>query len=95
MGGRTAFVDTRMVFDDLSPKLKEQLFANDYVACHSIHHSRKLAAPEAFAGVNPLDHPMGRHKLVQRHKPSNRMNLYTALCTEPLEAPSFGNISGI
>ena len=43
-----------------------------------MHHSRKVAAPEAFADINPLDYPMGRHKIVQRHEPSGRMNLYIA-----------------
>ncbi|KAH8812901.1 alpha-ketoglutarate-dependent 2,4-dichlorophenoxyacetate dioxygenase [Xylogone sp. PMI_703] len=45
---------------------------------HSLYHSRKLAAPEFFAHVNPLDYPMGRHRLVQRHEASGRMNLYIA-----------------
>lgn len=85
MGGHTSFADTRAAFDDLSTELKEELLANDYVACHSIHHSRKLAAPEAFAGVNPLDHPMGRHKLVQRHEASGRMNLYIAAHVHHIE----------
>ncbi|KAJ5799708.1 uncharacterized protein N7518_001776 [Penicillium psychrosexuale] len=78
MGGHTAFADTRTAFDDLSPELKEQLLAKNYIACHSMHHSRKKAAPEAFAGINPLDYPMGRHQLVQRHEASGRMNLYLA-----------------
>lgn len=90
MGGHTAFADTRTAFDDLSPELKEQLLSNDYVACHSMHHSRKLAAPEAFASVNPLDYPMGRHKLVQLHEPSNRMNLYIAAHVHHIEGVSPG-----
>lgn len=85
MGGHTAFADTRTAFDDLSPELKEELLDNDYVACHSMHHSRKLAAPEAFAAVNPLDYPMGRHKLVQCHEPSGRMNLYIAAHVHHIE----------
>ncbi|GIK05271.1 hypothetical protein Aspvir_009375 [Aspergillus viridinutans] len=85
MGGHTAFADTRTAFDDLSPELKEELLGNDYVACHSMHHSRKLAAPEAFSAVNPLDYPMGRHKLVQLHEPSGRMNLYIAAHVHHIE----------
>ncbi|RDL38139.1 Uncharacterized protein BP5553_05572 [Venustampulla echinocandica] len=78
MGGHTAFADTRTAFDDLPSDLKEELLNKDYIADHSMHHSRKLAAPEFFADVNPSDYPMGRHKLVQRHEASGRMNLYTA-----------------
>ncbi|KAF9894981.1 hypothetical protein FE257_004605 [Aspergillus nanangensis] len=85
MGGHTAFADTRTAFDTLSPDLKAQLLKHDYIACHSMHHSRKLAAPEAFADLNPLDYPMGRHRLVQRHEASNRMNLYIAAHVHHIE----------
>jgi alpha-ketoglutarate-dependent 2,4-dichlorophenoxyacetate dioxygenase len=85
MGGHTAFADTRTAFDDLPNDLKERLVTNDYIACHSMHHSRKTAAPEAFAHVNPLDYPMDRHKLVQRHETSDRMNLYIAAHVHHIE----------
>ncbi|KAJ5985336.1 hypothetical protein N7522_012532 [Penicillium canescens] len=85
MGGHTEFADTRTAFEDLPADLKESLLANDYIACHSMHHSRKVAAPEAFAHINPLDHPMGRHKLVQRHEASDRMNLYIAAHVHHIE----------
>ncbi|KAJ5610227.1 hypothetical protein N7510_006946 [Penicillium lagena] len=85
MGGHTAFADTRTAFDTLSPDLKKHLLAKDYVACHSMYHSRKLAAPEAFADLNPLDYTMGRHKLVQRHEASDRMNLYIAAHVHHIE----------
>ena len=88
MGGHTAFADTRAAFNDLPLELRKRLLDNDYVACHSIIHSRKLAAPEAFAGVNPLDYPMGRHKLVQRHEASGRMNLYIAAHVHHIEGLS-------
>lgn len=52
--------------------------ANDYVAAHSILHSKKLAAPKYYANVDPTQHPMGRHKMAQRHERSGRMNLYIA-----------------
>ena len=77
-GGKTAFADTRTAFDDLDSETKEDLLVNDYVAAHSILHSRKLAAPEYFADVDPSKFPMGRHKIVQRHERSGRMNLYIA-----------------
>lgn len=85
MGGHTAFADTRTVFDDLPGDLKQELLTNDYIAAHSMHHSRKLAAPEFFANANPSDYPMGRHKLVQLHEASNRMNLYIAAHVHHIE----------
>ncbi|OQE32784.1 hypothetical protein PENFLA_c001G04959 [Penicillium flavigenum] len=85
IGAHTAFADTRTAFDDLPQELKEQLLAKDYIACHSMHHSRKVAAPEAFAQLNPLDYPMGRHKLAQRHEASDRMNLYIAAHVHHIE----------
>ncbi|KFX92297.1 hypothetical protein O988_07338 [Pseudogymnoascus sp. VKM F-3808] len=78
MGGHTGFADTRTAFENLPEDLKEELVSKDYIACHSIHHSRKLAAPEFFADVDPERYPMGRHRLVQRHEASGRMNLYIA-----------------
>ncbi|KAL6859425.1 hypothetical protein J3F83DRAFT_748898 [Trichoderma novae-zelandiae] len=77
-GGKTAFANTRNAFDELDSETKEDLLENDYVAAHSILHSRKLAAPEYFADVDPSKFPMGRHKIVQRHERSGRMNLYIA-----------------
>jgi alpha-ketoglutarate-dependent 2,4-dichlorophenoxyacetate dioxygenase len=84
-GGSTAFADTRSAFNDLPQNLKENLLAKDYIANHSLHHSRKLAAPECFAKANPMDYPMGRHRLVQVHEPSGRMNLYIAAHVHHIE----------
>lgn len=77
-GGATAFADTRTAFDDLDSATKQDLLEHNYIAAHSILHSKKLAAPEFFANINPADYPMGRHYLVQRHEPSGRINLYLA-----------------
>lgn len=85
MGGHTAFADTRTAFDELPSDLKQELLEKDYITAHSIHHSRKLAAPKFFADVNPSDHPMGRHKLVQQHEPSGRMNMYIAAHVHHIE----------
>jgi alpha-ketoglutarate-dependent 2,4-dichlorophenoxyacetate dioxygenase len=85
MGGHTEFADTRTAFADLPTELQETLLSQDYVACHSMHHSRKVAAPEAFKDLNPEDYPMGRHKLVQRHEASGRMNLYIAAHVHHIE----------
>lgn len=59
---------------------------HDYIANHSMYHSRKLAAPDYFAKLNPSDHPMGRHRLVQLHEPSGRLNLYIAAHAHHIEA---------
>ena len=78
MGGHTAFADTRTAFEDLPAERKEELLKENYVANHSMWHSRKLAAPKYFAHIDPADFPFGRHQLVQMHEPSHRMNLYIA-----------------
>lgn len=84
-GGNTEFCDTRSAWADLDDKTKAELVEKDYIACHSILHSKKLAAPEHFANVNPADHPMGRHRLVQMHERSKRMNLYLAMHIHHIE----------
>ncbi|KAK2760546.1 alpha-ketoglutarate-dependent -dichlorophenoxyacetate [Colletotrichum kahawae] len=85
VGGNTEFCDTRAAWDDLDEDLKEELLEKNYVACHSILHSKKLAAPEHFACFEPADYPMGRHRLVQRHERSGRMNLYLAMHVHHIE----------
>ena len=77
-GGGTAFADTRTAYQDLDDATKEKIA--DYVLCHSIWHSRKLGAPdnEILKQINTEEQYMGRHKLVQLHEPSGRMNMYIA-----------------
>ena len=65
--------------------LKQQLLEKDYVGAHSLHHSRKVAAPEFFKDTDPTQHKMHYHKLVQKHEPSGRMNLYIAAHCHHLE----------
>jgi alpha-ketoglutarate-dependent 2,4-dichlorophenoxyacetate dioxygenase len=84
-GGKTAFADTRTAFDDLPRDLKEELAEKKYVAAHSMFHSRKLASPAYFASLEPSDYPMGRHRLVQVHEASGRMNLYIAAHVHHIE----------
>jgi alpha-ketoglutarate-dependent 2,4-dichlorophenoxyacetate dioxygenase len=84
-GGATAFADTRAAYEDLDEHLKQHLLERDYVAGHSMHHSRKVASPEFFADVNPEDYPFGRHRIVQRHERSGRMNLYIAAHVHHIE----------
>lgn len=77
-GGNTEYADTRQAFDELPSDWKKELFEKDYVAAHSLWYSRKLASPEGLADIDPELLPMGRHKLVQKHEASGRMNLYIA-----------------
>lgn len=87
-GGNTEYADTRTAYDDIPEDLKEELLEKEYIVCHSLYHSRKLAAPEALPGVNPEDHFLSRHKLIQRHEPSGRMNLYIASHAHHIEGVS-------
>ncbi|KAF2085429.1 alpha-ketoglutarate-dependent 2,4-dichlorophenoxyacetate dioxygenase [Saccharata proteae CBS 121410] len=87
-GGNTEYADARTAWDDLTDELKKELLARDYVACHSLMHSRKMAAPEMLAHVDPTASPMSRHRLVQRHEPSGRMNLYIASHVHHVESLS-------
>lgn len=77
-GGGTAFADTRTAYEDLDDETKEKI--KDVVISHSLWHSRRLGAPDSvlLKQVNPEDHSMARHKLVQLHEPSGRTNLYIA-----------------
>lgn len=65
--------------------MKAELLEKNYIAAHSIRHSRKLAAPEFFKDLDPTQFPMGRHRLVQTHEPSGRTNLYIAAHIHHLE----------
>ncbi|KAH8804867.1 alpha-ketoglutarate-dependent 2,4-dichlorophenoxyacetate dioxygenase [Xylogone sp. PMI_703] len=85
IGGHTAFTDTRTAFDDLDGGLKEELLKKNYIADHSLIHSRKMASPKFFGHLDPLDYPMGRHRLVQLHEASGRMNLYIAAHVHHIE----------
>ncbi|KAH6652534.1 hypothetical protein BKA67DRAFT_624422 [Truncatella angustata] len=84
-GGSTAFADTRTAYEDLDQATKDELLRNDYVCAHSILHSKKIAAPEFFAHINPAEYPMGRHQLLQHHERSGRMNLYLAAHVHHIE----------
>jgi alpha-ketoglutarate-dependent 2,4-dichlorophenoxyacetate dioxygenase len=69
-GGDTMFADTRTAWDDLPDDMKQHLLDRDYVGAHSLHHSRKTAAPEFFKDVDPTQFKMHRHRLVQKHEPN-------------------------
>ncbi|KAJ5989601.1 alpha-ketoglutarate-dependent 2-4-dichlorophenoxyacetate dioxygenase [Penicillium waksmanii] len=78
LGGETEFADSRSAFDDLESHLQDHLRVQNFIAAHSLWHSRKLASPSTFADVNPDEYPMGRHRLVQTHEGSGRETLYLA-----------------
>ena len=76
--GNTDFADIRAASDELPLDLNDELLANDYVATHSLFRCRKATSPEYFADVDPTQHQMHLHRVVQRHERSERMNLYIA-----------------
>ncbi|KAF2098050.1 alpha-ketoglutarate-dependent 2,4-dichlorophenoxyacetate dioxygenase [Rhizodiscina lignyota] len=77
-GGNTDFADSRTAFDELPEALKEELLRENYVGAHCLAHSRKTAAPEYFKDLDPTESKMHLHRLVQKHEPSGRNNLYIA-----------------
>ncbi|KAJ4294087.1 hypothetical protein N0V90_007776 [Kalmusia sp. IMI 367209] len=77
-GGNTDFADSRTAFDEMPHDLKAELLERDYAAAHCMAHSRKVAAPEFFKDLDVSTQPMHTHKIVQKHEPSGRMNLYIA-----------------
>ncbi|TGJ79505.1 hypothetical protein E0Z10_g9257, partial [Xylaria hypoxylon] len=56
------------------------------VGAHSVMHSRKLGSPEFFADLDPTGAPMYRHRILQRHEPSGRMNLYVGAHLHHIES---------
>ncbi|KAF2453967.1 alpha-ketoglutarate-dependent 2,4-dichlorophenoxyacetate dioxygenase [Lineolata rhizophorae] len=87
-GGDTEFADSRSAFDALPEDLKQELLSRDYVAAHSHAWSRKKGSPDFFKELDPTGSKMARHRLVQRHEPSGRMNIYTAAHAHHVEGLS-------
>jgi len=75
-GGDTEFADSRTAWDELPTEIQRELLERDWVGAHCMAQSRKLGSPEFFSNVDPSKAPMARHKIVQRHEQSGRMNLY-------------------
>ena len=73
-GGETQYLDSRQAYADLDDKTKEEI--EPLIINNSLFHNRKLAAPEFFAKVEPLDSNMARHRLVVPHDGDGRKNLY-------------------
>ncbi|KAK0634737.1 alpha-ketoglutarate-dependent 2,4-dichlorophenoxyacetate dioxygenase [Bombardia bombarda] len=84
-GGNTEFADSRAAWDDLPQAMQDELLARDYTGVHCIAHSRKLGSPDFFRELDPRATPMARHKIVQRHEQSGRMNLYVGAHCHHLE----------
>ncbi|KAH7141871.1 hypothetical protein EDB81DRAFT_653944 [Dactylonectria macrodidyma] len=73
-GGETQYLDSRTAYEDMPQEMKNRI--DKLVTNNSLMHNRKLAAPDIFKDVEPLDSPMSRHRLVQFHEFSGRNNLY-------------------
>ncbi|KAH7010390.1 hypothetical protein EDB80DRAFT_572915 [Ilyonectria destructans] len=73
-GGETEYLDSRTAYDDMPQDMKERV--NKLITNNSLFHNRKLAAPDVFESIEPLDYPMSRHRLVQLHEGSGRNNIY-------------------
>ena len=73
-GGETQYADSRTAYDDLSPEMKAKI--EHLITNNSLYHNRKLASPDFFKDVEPMDSPMSRHRLVVPHEGSGRKNLY-------------------
>ncbi|KAJ4395336.1 hypothetical protein N0V85_006589, partial [Neurospora sp. IMI 360204] len=75
MGGNTEFADSRTAWEELAAEKKWELLTKDWTGVYNAAHSRKMGAPEFFKGLDPEEGPVSRHKVVQRHVESGRMNL--------------------
>ncbi|KAI0441363.1 alpha-ketoglutarate-dependent 2,4-dichlorophenoxyacetate dioxygenase [Xylaria telfairii] len=84
-GGATLFADSRTAAEELDGDLLARLAARDLVGAHSMAHSRKLGSPAFFADLDPTQYPMVRHRVLQRHEASGRMNLYVGAHLHHLE----------
>ncbi|EAA26963.1 taurine catabolism dioxygenase [Neurospora crassa] len=73
--GNTEFADSRTAWEELAAEKKRELLTKDWTGVYNAAHSRKLGAPEYFKDVNPEEGPIARHKVVQEHVESGRMNL--------------------
>ncbi|KAE8138663.1 hypothetical protein BDV38DRAFT_292219 [Aspergillus pseudotamarii] len=87
-GGSTAFADMRGAYRDLDHEFREFLQENRFIARHSILHSKKTAAPEGFKDIEPTDHFMARHLLLQVHERTGIPTIYLAKHIHSLEGVS-------
>ncbi|KAE8345152.1 hypothetical protein BDV24DRAFT_171090 [Aspergillus arachidicola] len=87
-GGSTAFADMRAAYRDLDPEFKKKLHEKNFIARHSLLHSKKMAAPECFKDIEPEDHFMSRHWLLQVHERTGIPTIYLAKHIHSLEGVS-------
>ncbi|CAG7915962.1 unnamed protein product [Penicillium olsonii] len=87
-GGSTSFADMRGAYRDLDESFKSFLVEKNFIARHSILHSKKLAAPEFYRNIDPAQHFMSRHLLLQTHERSNVPTIYLAKHIHSLEGVS-------
>lgn len=78
----------RAAYRDLDAEFKQFLHEKGFIARHSLLHSRKLAAPECFKDVEPADHFMSRHSLLQVHERTGIRTIYLAKHIHSLEGVS-------
>ncbi|KAL3483037.1 hypothetical protein BJX62DRAFT_245292 [Aspergillus germanicus] len=87
-GGSTAFADVRAAYRDLDPDFKQFLHEKNLIARHSLLHSKKMAAPECFKDIDPADHFLSRHLLLQVHERTGIPTIYLAKHIHSLEGVS-------
>lgn len=73
-GGETQYLDSRKAYEDLDDETKREI--EPLILNNSLFHNRKLAAPEFFKSVEPMDSNMARHRVVVPHDGDGRKNLY-------------------
>lgn len=85
-GGETHYSDSRAAYDDLSAEMKEKI--KDLVAYCSLLHNRRDAAPELYKGVDVMEWPNAKWKLVYPHEGTGRQNLYITSYMHKIEGMS-------
>lgn len=73
--GNTEFADSRTAWEELDREVKKRMVKGDYTGVYNAAWSRKQGAPEWFASLDVEKGPVARHKVVQEHGESGRMNL--------------------
>lgn len=85
-GGETMYADSRTAYDDLSPEMKKKI--DGLVAYCSLLHNRRDAAPELYRGVDVMDWPNAKYKLVYPQEGSDRTDLYVTSYMHKIEGMS-------